>query len=77
MLLSQLIPSDAPPFVNAATIAQWLRISIWTVRRWVAEGRFPPPVHLGPHMHRWSTVQVRAWLVEKEKRLFPEVASHA
>lgn len=33
-----------------------------TLHKWVAEGRFPKPVKLGPGVTAWRVEDVRAWI---------------
>lgn len=33
-----------------------------TLHKWVAEGRFPKPVKLGPAVTAWRVEQVREWI---------------
>lgn len=38
-----------------------------TIYRWVAEGRFPPPVSTGPNSIAWPESVVRIWIEEKKQ----------
>jgi predicted DNA-binding transcriptional regulator AlpA len=31
-----------------------------TLWRWIKAGRFPPPIHIGPQVRRWSESQCQA-----------------
>ena len=51
--------------LRAPQILERLSISRSTLHRWVREGRFPPPVQLGPNVSCWRASTVEAWLDEK------------
>jgi predicted DNA-binding transcriptional regulator AlpA len=58
--LSNLIPADAPPQVNASKLAGWLGVHRLTVLRWAESGILPQPVRMGPKTIRFDTAAVRA-----------------
>lgn len=33
-----------------------------TIYRWMAEGRFPKPVHLGGYVVAWAEDDIQAWM---------------
>mgnify|MGYP000315344389 FL=1 len=37
-----------------------------TIYRWMKEGKFPKPIHLGANMVRWKKSDIDNWLAEKE-----------
>ena len=37
-----------------------------TIYRWMKEGKFPKPIHLGTNMVRWKKSDIDNWLAEKE-----------
>ena len=42
------------------------QISRATIYRWVKEGSFPKPIHLGANMVRWKVSDIEAWIVVRE-----------
>ena len=36
-----------------------------TIYRWMAEGRFPKPVHLGGHAVAWSQDELDDWIAQR------------
>jgi prophage regulatory protein len=42
------------------------QISRATIYRWVKEGSFPQPIHLGANMVRWKVSDIEAWIVVRE-----------
>jgi prophage regulatory protein len=52
-------------FVRVATVARTLNISIGTVWRWSAAGKFPKPVKISGRVTGWPVADVRAWIAEK------------
>jgi|TARA_B110000967_G_C18586963_1_gene412493 prophage regulatory protein len=37
-----------------------------TIYRWMKEGKFPKPIHLGANMVRWKKSDIDNWLAERE-----------
>ena len=51
-------------------VAEWLGVSQSAIYKWVAEGRFPPPVKLGDESQkrvasRWIEAEVQKWIEER------------
>ena len=42
------------------------QISRATIYRWVKEGSFPQPIHLGANMVRWKVSDIEEWIVARE-----------
>ena len=42
------------------------QISRATIYRWVKEGSFPKPIHLGANMVRWKASDIDAWVIARE-----------
>ena len=42
------------------------QISRATIYRWVKEGSFPKPIHLGANMVRWKVSDIEEWIVARE-----------
>ena len=54
------------PLLIRQEIETAFSISSATIYRWMKEGNFPKPVHMGPNMVRWKASDIDAWLAEKE-----------
>ncbi|QTL95322.1 helix-turn-helix transcriptional regulator [Aeromonas jandaei] len=52
-------------FVRVAAVAHTLNISIGTVWRWSAAGKFPKPVKISGKVTGWPVAEVRAWIAAK------------
>ena len=37
-----------------------------TIYRWMKEGKFPKPIHLGANMVRWKKSDIDNWLAERQ-----------
>ena len=46
------------------------QISRATIYRWVKEGSFPQPIHLGANMVRWKVSDIEAWVIAREATNF-------
>jgi len=51
-------------------VAEWLGVSQSAIYKWVAEGRFPPPIKLGGEGQkriaaRWLETDVQKWIEER------------
>jgi len=54
--------------LNKKQVAEKVGVHPGTIARLSRQGRFPPPVRLGPTMHhgvRWVKSEVDAWLADK------------
>ena len=49
-------------YLKALQVATILGVSVATVWRWVAAGRLPAPMKLGPNTTRWKASDIEAWL---------------
>jgi prophage regulatory protein len=53
-------------FIRAkALLAGVVPVARATLHRWVADGRFPKPVKLGPGVSAWRVEDVRAWIARQ------------
>ena len=62
------VPTSLPEtgFIRAkALLAGVVPVARATLHRWVAEGRFPKPVKLGPGTTAWRVEDVRAWIAQR------------
>jgi predicted DNA-binding transcriptional regulator AlpA len=66
MHASDLIPLDAPPQVSSSDLTRWFGVTLGTIRGWVETGRIPPPLKVGPRVHRYDTEAIRAALKAEE-----------
>ena len=46
-------------------IVKLIRVGKSTIWAWVKEGRFIPPIHLGPRTTVWRARDVRDWLADQ------------
>ena len=54
------------PYQTRQQIEKLFQISRPTIYRWIKEGKFPRPVHLGANMVRWKASHLEAWMTDKE-----------
>lgn len=59
-LTRPLLPT--PAFFRMADVVRITALSRATVYRRIAEGRFPPPVHLGGRACGWSPSDLQRWI---------------
>jgi prophage regulatory protein len=62
------VATDLPEtgFIRAAKLVPGIiPIARSTLHKWVAEGRFPKPVKLGPAVTAWRVEDVRAWIAKQ------------
>lgn len=62
-----LSQTDCPRLLTAADLANILRTSVRSVRRWDSAGRLPAPVRIGSAV-RWRTAEIEAWLASGAPR---------
>ncbi|MDO8272792.1 MAG: AlpA family phage regulatory protein [Gammaproteobacteria bacterium] len=48
-------------YLSAKSVSQRLEVSIPTIWRWTAAGKFPKPQKLSPGCTRWDLQSVEAW----------------
>ena len=46
--------------LTAEQTAEALQVAVQTLRRWVANGEFPPPVRIGRRIIRWRRADIEA-----------------
>jgi excisionase family DNA binding protein len=51
-------PTEGSALLTVREVAEYLRVSRATVRRWVEEGWLPAPLRFGPRCRRWSWEQI-------------------
>lgn len=52
----------APAFFRMADVIRITALSRATLYRRIAEGKFPPPVHLGGRACGWTPTALQAWI---------------
>ena len=52
----------APAFFRMADVIRITALSRATLYRRIAEGKFPPPVHLGGRACGWTPTALKAWV---------------
>jgi prophage regulatory protein len=60
-----LIEFDSP-YQSRKQIEKLFQVSPATIYRWIKEGKFPKPVHLGANMVRWKASEIEAWSLARE-----------
>jgi prophage regulatory protein len=71
MFLHRTLPKPpvakaAPAFYRLRDVIRITALSRTTIYRRIAEGRFPPPVHLGGRASAWSSAGLQAWIDDPE-----------
>jgi prophage regulatory protein len=54
------------PYQSRKQIEKLFQVSPATIYRWIKEGKFPKPVHLGANMVRWKASDIEAWSLGRE-----------
>ncbi len=52
----------AESLLTIESVAKLTALCRATIYRWVAAGRFPRPIQLGPRTVRWKSAEVDAWI---------------
>lgn len=60
-----LVEFDSP-YQTRQQLEKLFKVSPATIYRWIKEGRFPKPIHLGANMVRWKASDIESWVAEKE-----------
>jgi predicted DNA-binding transcriptional regulator AlpA len=71
MFLHRTLPKPpvskaAPAFYRLHDVTRITALSRTTIYRRIAEGRFPPPVHLGGRASAWSSAKLQEWIDDPE-----------
>ncbi len=53
-------PADSPCLSRSAVAARY-GVHPTTIYRWVRDGRFPPPIPVGPKILRWRRSDLDRW----------------
>lgn len=64
---------NEPDFLTTQELADWLRISRYSVYRHITQGL--PHYRIGPH-HRFKRVEVEAWMREQAEASRPQPVKH-
>ena len=51
-------------------LEELFKVSRATIYRWVNNGHFPKPIHLGANMVRWRALDIEAWIIDREANSF-------
>jgi|TARA_B110000908_G_C10151342_1_gene401495 prophage regulatory protein len=54
------------PYQTRQQLEKLIKVSRPTLYRWMKNGDFPKPVHMGANMVRWKASDIENWLAEKE-----------
>jgi len=55
-------------YLNYTEIAERYKVNVWTIRNWVKLGKFPKPLELSEHCHRWKLETIEKWEKTKEAK---------
>ena len=58
--------ASAPAFFRMADVVRITGLSRTTLYRRIAEGKFPPPVHLGGRACGWPRAALQRWIDDPE-----------
>jgi prophage regulatory protein len=59
----QPVPSK---LLRLPAVCERTGLSRTTLYRWVADGRFPHPIKVGPRLIAWPSRTIDQWIVEQE-----------
>ena len=65
-----MITEHDSPYKTRHELEKLLKVSPATIYRWVKEGNFPTPIHLGANMVRWRALDIEAWIIDREANSF-------
>jgi len=54
------------PYQTRLELEKLFKVSTATIYRWMNEGKFPKPIHLGTNMVRWKASDIDAWVIARE-----------
>ena len=57
--------ANVEQYLNIEDVTARLRVSRSTVWRWLKNGNFAKPIHLGPKAVRWRESDIAAWSRER------------
>jgi excisionase family DNA binding protein len=57
-----MIANQNERLLTIQDVAKLYRIAVRTVRRWIAEGRIPQPMHLNQRVLRWKASEIQRHL---------------
>jgi len=60
-----LVEFDSP-YQTRQQLEKLFKVSPATIYRWIKEGKFPAPIHLGANMVRWKVSDIEAWITDRE-----------
>ena len=66
-----LVEFDSP-YQTRQELEKLFKVSPATIYRWIKEGKFPKPIHLGANMVRWKASDIEVWITERETFQFPK-----
>jgi len=66
----RLDDADDDVLLTKNEVADFYRISPWTVAPYVKQGIIPPPIELTPGTHRWSRNELKRHKREKQEQAY-------
>jgi prophage regulatory protein len=66
---------NTPKLERLPDVCARIRVGKSTIYRWIATGRFPPPVRLGDNTAAWDARLVDRWIEERVNRPLTRTAA--
>ena len=54
-------------YLNINDITDSLKIDKDTLKVWIKEGKFPPPMKVGDRLNLWSYAVIENWVAQQQK----------
>ena len=54
-------------YLNINDITNSLKIDKGTLKKWIKEGKFPPPIKMGDRLTLWSYAVIENWVAQQQK----------
>lgn len=58
-------PVTPVDFVRFSDVARRLGVHRHSIRRWVQDGKLPPPIQLSDRVRGWASAEIERWLTGK------------
>ncbi len=54
-------------YLNLKDITDSLKINKETLKKWIAEGKFPPPMRISDRVMIWSYAVIENWVAQQQQ----------
>ena len=54
-------------YLNLKDITDSLKINKETLKKWIAEGKFPPPMRINDRVTIWSYAVIENWVAQQQQ----------